>query len=58
MFCELVVIDKKVYRKESPPKSKKLQKANVHVNIAIKDFGSIDEIEMTVEVFFNLKLTW
>ena len=52
------MIDKKVYRKESPPKSKKLQKANVHVNIAIIDFGSIDEIEMTVEVFFILKLTW
>jgi len=56
--CELVVINKKIYNKESPPIPKNAERASVNVDFTIISIGSIDEIEMTVVVTFNLVLTW
>ena len=57
-FCEMVVIDKDVYRKESPPVPKNETRTNVTVEIVVTGIGTIDEIQMTVEFMFALRMTW
>ena len=54
----MVIIDKNVYNKESPPIPVHQDRAEVHVNFNIDSIGSIDEMEMTVEVTFKLILSW
>jgi Low-density lipoprotein receptor domain class A len=57
-FCDLVIFDKDIYQKELPPVARNETRANVSVNVEVTDIGTIDEIQMTVEINFLLQLVW
>ena len=55
-YCELVVIDKKSYRKINPPDSK--IRTSITVDMEILSIKNIDEMSMTFEAELTIKLKW
>ena len=51
-------MDKDIYKKELPPVARNEMRANVSVNVEVIDIGTIDEIQMTIEINFLLQLVW
>jgi len=54
----MIIINREVYQKESPPMSKSESQTSVTVSIVATCIGTIDEIAMSVEIMFSLQLTW
>ena len=55
-YCELVVIDKKSYRKINPPDSK--SKTDIIVDMEIYSIKNIDEMSMSFEAELRIMLKW
>jgi hypothetical protein len=56
--CNMVIIDKQLYRKEFPPIQRDDSKTEVKVNATIFSVGSFNEIEMTFKMKFSIGLLW
>jgi hypothetical protein len=56
--CNMVIIDKQLYRKEFPPIQRDGSKTRLKVNTTIYSVGSFNEIEMTFKMKFSIGLLW
>ncbi len=56
--CNMVVIDKDIYRKEFPPFQGHGNKTTVSINVTINALGSIQETGMTFIANFLIELEW
>ena len=55
--CTLVIIDKHLNRKESPPLGDE-KDINVQANITLLSIGSIDELKQTFVAKFIIVIQW
>jgi len=58
MNCDLVITDQNLYRKDFPPMEINGNSPTIKIALAILGIGTIDEIEQTLQLSFNLKLHW
>ena len=56
--CTLIKADEDLYQSDTSPLEKHSKTTDVTVNVTIKDFGAIDEIEQSFQLRFFLQLQW
>ncbi len=56
--CNMILIDKQLYYKETPPLSEDDAKTKVLVNVSIFAIDDPNEIDMKFRIKFSLSLQW
>ena len=56
--CEMVIIEKQLYHKETPPINKATHKAQIKVDILVDSLDKIDEDEMVFTTKFSVRMKW
>ncbi len=56
--CNMIIIDKQLYYKETPPISQYDKKVDILVSVAIFAIEGFNEIDMKFSIKFFLRLKW